>query len=119
MQKHFLKLSDFTKGELDALFAVTRDERFVTARHSLQSLWKVAVAGPKLTKAVVDRLSDRFRRCASEKNCTLVRYDITQVLRRVYDELADEKVRKKALALIETEPDAEYRKKYSGLWRGV
>jgi len=26
--------------ELDTLFAVTRDERFVTARHSLQSLWK-------------------------------------------------------------------------------
>jgi ornithine carbamoyltransferase len=25
MQKHFLKLSDFTKGELDALFALTRD----------------------------------------------------------------------------------------------
>ena len=31
--------------DFDALLAVTKDERFVTARHCLQSLWKVGVAG--------------------------------------------------------------------------
>src|SRR3989304_6350374 len=31
--------------DFDALLAVTRDERFVTARHCMQSLWKVGVAG--------------------------------------------------------------------------
>src|SRR5258705_7343833 len=31
--------------DVGALLGVTKDERFVTARHCLQSLWKVAVAG--------------------------------------------------------------------------
>src|SRR4051812_33099266 len=31
--------------DFDALLAVTKDERFVTARHCMQSLWKVGVAG--------------------------------------------------------------------------
>src|SRR3569832_1730016 len=31
--------------DLAALLRVTRDERFVTARHCLQSLWKVGAAG--------------------------------------------------------------------------
>jgi hypothetical protein len=105
--------------ELDTLFAVTRDGRFVTARHSLQSLWKVAIAGPKLRRAVVDRLADRFRQCVKEKNCTLVRYDIVQVLRRVWDQDSDPKVMKSALALIVTETDDKYRKKYLTLWKGV
>ena len=39
-----------------ALLAVTKDERFVTARHCLQSLWKVGAAGKKLQKIVVDGL---------------------------------------------------------------
>ncbi len=31
--------------DFDALLAVTKDERFVTARHCLQSIWKVGAAG--------------------------------------------------------------------------
>jgi hypothetical protein len=37
-----------------ALFAVTKDERFVTARHCLQSLWKVGAAGPAQQAMVVN-----------------------------------------------------------------
>ena len=37
--------------DFDKLLAVTKDERFVTARHCLQSLWKVGVAGNKQNKA--------------------------------------------------------------------
>ena len=33
------------------------------------------------------------------------------------DAVQDEKVREKALELIETEPDLKYRKKYADLWR--
>jgi hypothetical protein len=40
-------LKDFEK-----LLQVTKDERFVTARHCLQSLWKVGVAGKKTTKSL-------------------------------------------------------------------
>ena len=102
-----------------ALLAVTRDARFVTARHCMQSLWKVGAAGKKQQKKLVDGLADRFNECITEKNCTLIRYDIIQSLRNVYDAVKDEKVREKALALIQTEADLKYRKKYASLWRGV
>lgn len=31
--------------DFDSLLGVTRDERFVTARHCMQSIWKVGAAG--------------------------------------------------------------------------
>jgi len=103
--------------DLPALMAVTKDDRFVTARHCLQSLWKVGAAGKKMRSILVDALAERFRDCAAEKNCTLIRYDIIQGLRNLYDEVKDEKVREKALELIETEEDAKYRRKYAGVWK--
>jgi hypothetical protein len=103
--------------DFDALLAVTRDERFVTARHCLQVLWKVGAAGKKQQKRLVDGLAVRFAECTTEKNCTLIRYDISQSLRNLYDAAHDETVRERALELIETEPDLKYRKKYAGLWR--
>jgi len=120
-------LSNLTKSDpeqrmlkdFDKLMAVTRDERFVTARHSLQSLWKVAAAGKLLQKKVVDGLSKRYRECIDEKNCTLIRYDIIQVLRRIYDQVNDENIKEISLALIEEEEDQKYKKKYSGLWKDI
>jgi hypothetical protein len=103
--------------DFDALLAVTKDERFVTARHCLQALWKVGAAGKKQQKKLVNGLSGRFAECVTEKNCTLIRYDISQSLRNLYDAVKDEMVREKALALIETEPDLKYRKKYAGPWK--
>ena len=103
--------------DFDAVLAVTHDERFVTARHTLQALWKVGTVGPKQQKLVVDRLAGRFQDCAKEKNCTLIRYDIIVDLRQLYDVVKDEKIRAKALELIETEPDLKYRKKYATVWR--
>jgi hypothetical protein len=103
--------------DFDALLAVTKDERFVTARHCMQSLWKVGVAGKKQQRKLVDGLAGRFQECITEKNCTLIRYDIIQSLRNVYEHVTDETVRQKALALIETESDLKYRKKYASLWR--
>ena len=103
--------------DFDALLAVTKDERFVTARHCMQSLWKVGAAGKKQQKLLVDGLEGRFRECISEKNCTLIRYDIIQSLRNLYDVIRDEKVKQRALEWIETEKDLKYRKKYAGLWK--
>ncbi|MBN1581808.1 MAG: hypothetical protein JXA89_13975 [Anaerolineae bacterium] len=48
-----------------ALFAVTRDERFVTARHALQALWKVGLAGQQAL--LLAGFEGRFRECISEK----------------------------------------------------
>jgi hypothetical protein len=103
--------------DFDALLAVTKDERFVTARHCMQSLWKLGVAGKDQQQKLVDGLAGRFKECITEKNCTLIRYDIIQGLRKLSDEVNDEKIRRKALELIETEEDLKYRKKYASLWR--
>jgi hypothetical protein len=103
--------------DFDMLFAVTKDERFVTARHCLQSLWKVGVAGKVQQQMVVDGLASRFNECIAEKNSTLIRSDIIQALRNVYDAVQDEEVREKAFELIETEEDSKYRKKYERVWK--
>lgn len=103
--------------DFPALLAVTRDERFVTARHCFQALWKVGVAGKKQRELLVSGLEGRYRECITEKNCTLIRYDIIQSLRTVYDAVKDEQVKAKALELIETEEDLKYRKKYATLWK--
>jgi hypothetical protein len=103
--------------DFDALLAVTRDERFVTARHCMQAIWKVGSAGKKQQKILVDGLAGRFEECITEKNCTLIRYDIIQGLRNLYNEVGDDKIKEKALELIETEEGQKYRKKYASLWR--
>ena|SRR5215207_1259150 len=104
------------KKDFPALLEVTKDEKFVTARHTLQSIWKVGVE-KKMQKTVVDGLADRFNNCATEKNCTLIRYDIIQDLRNLYNELKVEAIKKKALELIETEEDVKYRRKYASVWK--
>lgn len=107
-------LKDFEK-----LLAVTKDEKFVTARHSLQCLWKVGIVNKEFQKKVVDGLSKRFKECIKEKNCTLIRYDISEVFRKIYDQVHDEKIKDISLALIKTEEDQKYRKKYVGLWKDI
>ena len=62
-------------------------------------------------------MAGRFQECITEKNCTLIRYDVIQGLRNLYDEVKDEKIKEKALALIETEEDTKYRKKYAAVWK--
>lgn len=105
--------------DLDALIDVTRDDKFVTARHCLLALWKIGLGGAKQRKAVVNALAGRFADCAAEKNCTLIRYDLVQGLRKLYDHTRDDTIRTMALALIETEPDLKYRRKYAAEWRSV
>jgi hypothetical protein len=85
----------------------------------MQSIWKVGATGKEQQKLLVDGLERRFEECIAEKNCTLIRYDIIQGLRNLYDEVQDEGVKKKALELIETEDELKYRKKYARVWRGM
>jgi hypothetical protein len=103
--------------DLSALLKVTKDERFVTARHCLQSLWKVGLAGEPQRKALLKGLAARFNECKVEKNCTLIRYDILVVLRRVFDLVNDEEIRLTAERLMATEKDLKYRKKYATVLR--
>lgn len=103
--------------DLPALVAVTKDERFVTARHCMQNLWKVGAAGKGQQQLLVDGLAGRFQECISEKNCNLIRYDIIVSLKNLYDQVQDESIKEKALELIATEEDLKYRKKYATVWK--
>ncbi|HEV7976997.1 hypothetical protein [Amycolatopsis sp.] len=104
-------------GDLDALMKVTKDERFVTARHSLKSLWKIGLGTPAQRQAVVKALEHRYGESASEKNGTLVRSDIVESLRRLHDAVEDPEIETVARALIEDEPDLKYRRKYAKHWQ--
>lgn len=105
-------LKDFAK-----LLEVTKDERFVTARHCLQSMWKVGAAGKKQQAVFLKGLEGRYRECVAEKNATLIRFDILVGFRRLFDLVKDDAIRVKAMELIELEEDAKYRKKYAGEWK--
>lgn len=96
---------------------MTKDARFVTARHCLQAIWKVGVTGREQQGLLRKRLEDRFQECASEKNCALIRFDIIQGFRHLYDKIKDKNIKAKALELIEIEDDIKYRKKHARLWK--
>ncbi len=104
-------------ADFDALLAVTRDERFVTARHCLQALWKVGVAGQAQRDTYREGLMVRFAECATEKNWSLIRYDIIVSLYTVYEMTGDEALEAAARALIHSESDDKYRSKYASVWR--
>ena len=103
--------------DFDALLEVTRDKRFVTARHCLQAIWKVGAAGQAQRQKLLDGLSLRFAECNTEKNGSLTRADILQSLHNLYKQVPDDAIRERALMLIEMETDPKNRKKYAGLWR--
>lgn len=103
--------------DFDKLLNVTKDERFVTARHALQHLWRVGVISKKHQKMYLDGLSKRFAECVTEKNGKLVRYDILVSMRNVYNQVNDEAVREKALALIASETDLKNQKKCATVWK--
>ncbi|AXI10891.1 hypothetical protein CV093_20495 [Oceanobacillus sp. 143] len=117
-----LAISDPEKRMLTdfpAVWEVTKDKRTVTARHSLQAIWRIALAGEEQKDLVINQLVDRFETCESEKNCKLVRFDIIQDLRNLYDEMTEEKIKEIALGLIEKEEDPKYQKKYAKVWKNA
>jgi hypothetical protein len=54
-------------GDFSDLMEVTKDNRFVTARHCLQSLWKIGMAGKQQKEILLNGLAERFRTCVEEK----------------------------------------------------
>ena len=115
-----LAISDPEKRMLDdfsELWKVTKDPKFVTARHSLQSIWKVGLAGDEQKEMVMNHIVDRFQNGADEKHYTLIRFDMIQGLKNLYDELKDEAIKQTAMDLIELEEDSKYRKKYMSVWK--
>jgi hypothetical protein len=100
-----------------AIWEVTYDKKFVTARHSLQAIWRIGLAGDKQKEMVINRLIDRFHTCENEKNYTLIRFDIIQGLKNLYSELKEEEIKQQAMDLIDTVEESKYKKKYLSLWK--
>jgi hypothetical protein len=105
--------------DFPAVLAVTRDQRFVTARHSLQSLWKVGLAGGDQLRLLLTGYETRFEECLDEKNWSLIRYDILAAMRKLYDQTQSPAIKTLAFDLIEREADGKYKKKYQSAWRNV
>jgi HEAT repeat protein len=103
--------------DLDALILVTHDKMFITARHTIQALWKIGAAGPAQRHAVLAKINTRFADAVNDKNTTLIRYDLQVGLGQLYDATHDPAVRAQALALIDTETDEKYKKKYLTVWK--
>ncbi|WP_050180470.1 hypothetical protein [Domibacillus robiginosus] len=107
-------IKDFSK-----LWKVTKDPKFVTARHSLQSIWRVGLAGDEQQELILHHVTDRFIDCVDEKNYTLIRYDLIQGLKHLYDKVQRKQIKQIALDLIAREEDSKYQKKYAMLWRNT
>lgn len=105
-------LDDFSE-----VWNVTYDEKFVTARHSLQSIWKVALAGDEQKELVLQHLTKRFKECVEEKNFTLTRFDIIENFKKIYDVQQDEQLREISLELIDSVEEPKYKKKYLAVWK--
>lgn len=105
-------LRDFPK-----VAAVMKDEKTVTARHTLQSIWRVGLAGAEQEAMVLEALESRFREGAQEKHGTLVRTDVVTALGRLFRETDAETVEARANALMDAEPDEKQRKKQRAAWR--
>jgi hypothetical protein len=86
--------------DFPAVAAAMRDEKFVTARHTLESLWRVGLAGPDRAALVVAALEARYQECSAEKNASLVRTDVMTCLARLANAVGDESLEDRADALM-------------------
>ena len=101
------------------VWEVTKDKKLVPARHSLQSIWKIGLDGTEQKEMVIRSFVDRYLNGVHEKNYTLIRFDIIQGLRNLFNEIKDEEIKQIALDLVEKEEDAKYQKKYAKVWENT
>lgn len=105
-------LNDFPR-----IAAVMKDEKTVTARHTLQSLWRIGLAGPEQRDLVVRAYEARFGECAGEKGGRIFRRDVVAGLGKLWKATGEEGVRARADALIDSEPAEKERKQQMAAWR--
>jgi hypothetical protein len=103
---------DRLASSLDRLLAHTRDDKFITSRQCIQNIWKVALLGDQTRERVISHLETRFEECSLEKHYNLIRQDILQSMRLLYDSEKDAGLLLKAKDLVLKEKEEKYRKKY-------
>lgn len=102
-------------ASIDLLLAHTQDEKFITSRQCLQNIWKVAAANKTIRQKILAHLEQRFKACAGEKHYNLIRQDILQSIRSLYDTEKDETLLAMARTLMAEETEDKYRKKYQAI----
>lgn len=103
--------------DLPKVAAVMEDEKTVTARHTLQSLWRIGLAGSKQRNLVVEALERRYQESQKGKKGRIVRRDVVTALGRLAAETGDASIEPRTRALIETELDDKERTKQDTAWR--
>ena len=100
-------LEDFLK-----IWAITYDEETVASLQSLQSIWKIGLAGQVQRDLVVSYLARRFHACTNEKQATTIRYEIITSLKKLFDKTGDSMLLTIVNNLIDQEKDVSLQKKY-------
>jgi len=113
-----LAKSDFENrvaASLDRLLAHTKDDKFITSRQCLQSIWKIAAANKSNREKVLKHLEKRFVECIVEKHYNLLRQDIIQSMMALHKAEKDDGLLARVQSLIAKEQDLKYRKQYETL----
>jgi hypothetical protein len=105
-------------GSINLLLAHTRDDSFITSRQCILNIWKAAAASQQTRQIVLDHLEKRYRECTQEKHYNLIRQDIIQSIRLIYEEVKDDTLLIKAQKLVGEEKEEKYRKKYEAVLKG-
>jgi hypothetical protein len=103
---------------LPHLLAHTKDEKFITSRQCIQSIWKAAITNRRNREAVLSHLEKRYRECSDEKHYNLIRQDVIQSIGQIYGEDKDNALQAWSQQLIAEETEEKYRKKYTAVVTG-
>ncbi len=106
-------------ASLNLLLAHTHDDKFITSRQCIQSIWKAAAASKQNREIVLDHLEKRFRECTEEKHYNLIRQDIIQSIGLLYEEEKDGALLNRAHELVQEEKEEKYRKKYEAVLKVI
>ncbi len=102
--------------DFQSVAAIMRDPKTVTARHALQSLWRIGLAGSDRAALVVDALAQRYEECIEAKNAGLVRTDVITALGHLAKSLDSSGIEGRVMALIDSETDPKERRKQWAAW---
>jgi hypothetical protein len=89
-----------------------KDEKFITSRQCIQSIWKLAVINNENKAKIAKALSKRFIECEDENHANLIRLDIIGSLKKMNDEKNDVKIQNRIDELIGMEKNDKNRKQY-------
>ncbi len=99
------------------LAADLHDDKTVTARHALQSLWRVGLGGPRQRATVIEALARRFVECGREKIGSRARTDAITSPGNLARESGYPAIAERAEKLMRSEKDEKALKQQRASWR--